>query len=428
MNTNPRKLIAATAALIVLVVALAGCTMPPLPTPTSIPYPPDVTDVPPTDTPAPTPTPIAPPPTATPEPPTPEPVEMATYRRNEWGLAFQYPAEWQILEESGERTVLVSGAGLSMFMVHFAAQGLDLSPALLRSVLEDISAPGEEVVLGEAAWRSVGGYDAEVTRVTAMVAGTNMSGPMTLVSDPKTGYSFLFLAWTAKSQVDQQQPTFDAIFDSVEFFPPRAALEQPAGPATSIEGQLAILNESYFTSAGGTLRFVGEVQNDADVAAEDAYVRVQLFDGDGAQLTDEEWSIPMNLIPKGDRSPFEVLFIHPPADWSTYKVEARAEQADFMLRYTYSDLEIVEHSSQVPDFGDYKITGLVQNTGDKVARFVQVTATLYDSEGTVVAVDYTFVEADLLEPGDTSAFAVTLVGTSGPADSYRVQVQGTEAD
>jgi len=255
-----------------------------------------------------------------------------------------------------------------------------------------------------------------------------MSGPITLVSDPKTGYSFLFLAWTAKPLLDQHQPTFDAIFDSVEFFPPRAALEQPADASTSIGGGLAILNESYFTDLGGTLRFVGEVQNNAGVAAEDVDVRVRLFDGDGALLTDEEWSISMNLIPAGDRAPFEVLFTRPPADWSTYTVDARAEQADFMLRYTYRDLEIVEHTSEAPDFGDYKITGLVRNTGDKIARFVQVSATLYDTEGAVVGVDHTFVEADLLEPGDTSAFEVLILSTSGSADAYSLLVQGTEAD
>ena len=427
MRTNLRKLIATAAASIVLIAALAGCTIPPPPSATSIPYPPDVTDVPPTDTPAPTRTPTASPPTATPEPPTPA-VEMATHRRNEWGLAFQYPAGWQVLEESGARSVLVSGADLSMFLVQYEERELDFSPALLRSVLEGMVAPGEEFALEEAAWRSIGGYDAEVTRITATVEGLEMSGPITLVSDPKTGYSFLFLAWTAKPLLDQHQPTFDAIFDSVEFFPPRAALEQPADPSPPIERRLAILNESYSTDIGGTLRFVGEVQNNAEVAIEDVYVRVQLFDGDGAQLTDEEWSIPMNLILAGDRSPFEVLFIHPPADWSTYKVEARAEQADFMLRYTYRDLEIVDHTSEVPDFGDYKISGLVKNTGGKVARFVLATATLYDPEGTVVAVDYTFVEADLLDPGATSSFEMTILSSSGPADSYRLQAQGAEAD
>ena len=99
-----------------------------------------------------------------------------------------------------------------------------------------------------------------------------------------------------------------------------------------------------------------------------------------------------------------------------------------MLTYTYSDLEIVEHASETPYFGDYEISGLVKNTGDGDAESVQVTITLYHVDGDVVEVEYAFVEADVLEPGATSSFETTIFGTAAPMDSYGLLVQGTEAD
>jgi hypothetical protein len=157
-------------------------------------------------------------------------------------------------------------------------------------------------------------------------------------------------------------------------------------------------------------------------------VLVRLLGRSGELLTDERWFVPVNLIPAGDRAPFEVLFTDPPQSWLSYDVQASGDPADFMLTYVYTDLEIAHHSGQVPEFGHFQISGLVRNTGRLDARFVQVTATLYDDEEAVVAVGYTFVEADVLKAGATSSFTLTFYDWAAPAADYRLLVQGTEAD
>jgi hypothetical protein len=358
----------------------------------------------------------------TPQEPPPA-ADLVTYRRDEWGMSFDYPAAWDIMEESEESVILYHWAELTMFLVQVEEEEVEFSPEVFQALLEAFAGSEGDIEIGEPTSVTIGGYDAAATRVTAGVEGIEMTGPVAWVASPETGTSFLYVVLTVGALAEERQPTFDAIFDSVEFYAPTAPAPPPA-----VEGELQIINVSQYVDSGGTLHFVGEVQNNVGVTVEDVSVDVRLFDDEGEMLTDEEWSIPMNLIPDGDKSPFEVLFLEPPDEWATFEIEPSGEVADFMLKYTYSDLEIVEHASDIPDFGDYQITGQVRNTGDKDAQFVQVTITLYGADGSVVSVDYTFLEGDVLESGDTAPFEILIFGTAGPADSYRLQVQGTEAD
>jgi hypothetical protein len=440
VRMKPWKPLVALVSLALLVAGPVGCAPPPgvptlvpshtPPAPTDTPVPPTATPLPPTDTPLPpTPTPLSP--TDTPLPPavTPTAAAVTAYSRDDWGLAFQHPAGWEIMAESDEQAILVHRADLTMFLVHFEARELGFSAEALRALLETFAGPAGDVEIGEAEEHTIGGQDAAMTQVSATIEGIEMSGSIALVTSPDGDSSFVLLAWTLKALSEQQQPTFDAIFDSVAFSPPRASggTATPA-PVVFQEDELEIINARHYADLGGTLHVVGEVWNKRDVAVEDVRVLVRLFDDDGAMLTDERWSITMNLIPAGDRSPFEVLFLDPPEYWFIYEMRASGEPADFMLVYTYTDLEIVKHSGQVPDHGNYQISGLVRNMGDKDAQFVQVTATLYDDEGTVVAMGYTYAEADVLQAGATSSFAMTFYDWAAPADSYRLLVQGTEAD
>ena len=432
MKKNQPSPWAALVTLALLAVLVAGCPNPSAPTVTATPYRPDDGDGPLTDAPLPpTSTPLSPKvtplptPSPTAAPPTPAPApEIASYSRAAWGLTFSYPASWKVLQETDQQVTLIHQGDLTMFLVRFEAAELGFSPEVLKSLLEDFAGPAGDVEIGEAHARPIAGQDAAATRLTATIEGVEMSGPIAVLSHPETGSSFVLLAWTLRALAGQQQPTFDAIFESVDFFPPEPP---PATAEGDSQGGLQIINARHYTDLGGTLHVVGEVQNNSGEPVEDVDVLVRLYASDGAMLTDERWSLPVNLIPAGDRAPFEVLFTHAPDNWATYDLEAGGEPADFMLRYTYGELEIAEHRGQVPDFGDYEISGLVRNVGDKDAKFVQVTATLYDGEGTVVGVDYTFVEADVMQAGGLSAFEITVFGVAAPVDSYRLLVEGTEA-
>ncbi len=218
MKTNGWKLMAAAFILTMLVSGLAGCGG--KAEPTATPVPPTPTSVPPTPTPVP-PTPTPEPPTPTVVPPTPTPaVKTATYRRDDWGIAFEYPADWNVMQETDDQVILIKEADLTVLLVQFVAEEVPFSPVVFRELLSVFAGPDGEIEIGEATSRIIGGQDAAATRITATVEGIEMTGPIVLVANPETGYSFMYLAWTLDALSEEKQPTFDAIFDSVEFFTP----------------------------------------------------------------------------------------------------------------------------------------------------------------------------------------------------------------
>jgi hypothetical protein len=72
----------------------------------------------------------------------------------------------------------------------------------------------------------------------------------------------------------------------------------------------------------------------------------------------------------------------------------------------------------------------VQNNSSQTAKFVQVSATLYDSNNKVVGTDFTYTNPSEIEPGQKAPFEITIRPdsvTSGDLniiDHYAVQVSG----
>ena len=83
-----------------------------------------------------------------------------------------------------------------------------------------------------------------------------------------------------------------------------------------------------------------------------------------------------------------------------------------------------------PNLPQYHIVGEVQNNGSETAKFVEVSATLYDSNNKVIGTESTFTKPSDIEPGQKAPFEVT-VGTDkvmggdlSIIDHYAVQASG----
>lgn len=437
MNTRIRLFVCLLlVGMVVLAVSACGATPTPLPTatpvpPTATPIPPTATPVPPTDTPVPpTDTPV--PPTDTPVPTdTPEPTpaaDMDTYRNEVWGIAIDYPAGWDV-EESGDQVMLSKQSELTMLLVSALPGEMPLSAETLMQMANSFMGEGITINSEDIESGTIGGYDAAIAPLVADQDGIELAGRLALVAPADVDYTYLFVSITLSALWEQQAPLLEMMINSVEFFTPVAAPPEPtAAPVSGVVEDLELANISNYVDAGGTLHFVGEVVNTGEVAVESVNVSIVLFDDAGAQIAMEEWAIPMNYIPAGQTSPFEVLFLDPPEGASRWEAYVDAIPADFMLDYTYADLVFSEHSSRAPDYGDLEILGVVENVGEFDATFVQVVATVYGAEGNVVAVDYTFVEADVLGAGESSPFTMTFVGMAGDPDRYVLLVQGAYSE
>jgi len=80
------------------------------------------------------------------------------------------------------------------------------------------------------------------------------------------------------------------------------------------------------------------------------------------------------------------------------------------------------HTGFFDSLGYYHVVGEVQNNGDGALQFVKITATFYDSAGTVVATSFTYTMIEILHAGQKSPFDVFLFDKAQSAKVARYEL------
>jgi hypothetical protein len=75
---------------------------------------------------------------------------------------------------------------------------------------------------------------------------------------------------------------------------------------------------------------------------------------------------------------------------------------------------ILSHSSYVSSTGNMHIVGEVINESFQPIRFVEITATFYDSNNRVIGTDFTFTNPSTLQPGQIAPFDMIIIEGSIP--------------
>jgi hypothetical protein len=181
-------------------------------------------------------------------------------------------------------------------------------------------------------------------------------------------------------------------------------------------------NHSTYTTVLDSLYIVGEVQNNSASNIRFVRVNADLFNSNQSLVDTDFGYTYLDVLPPGTKTCFAVLFFDAPEHWSTYRLSgtflAGGEYAPNLVLF---DVSITEDT-----FGYPKILGQVRNDGSETARYVQLVATLYNSAGTVIDCDFTYVNSTHLSPGQTSSFEFSYFSDhTKNYSSYRVQVQGS---
>lgn len=181
-------------------------------------------------------------------------------------------------------------------------------------------------------------------------------------------------------------------------------------------------NHSHYIDNLGSLRIVGEVQNNTHQHLHSVRITTKLFDSEGQVRGDESSYTKLDVLPPGDKTCFDVLFWIEPADWSYY---------EFEVQYRYGgtpppDLSVLnKHGSYDSNSGWYVIDGEVRNDAGLRIEYVRPVGTVYDASGTAVGCKYTYVDTVHLDPGQTSPFELIFRDQDyRHVDSYRVQIGG----
>lgn len=92
-----------------------------------------------------------------------------------------------------------------------------------------------------------------------------------------------------------------------------------------------------------------------------------------------------------------------------------------------SDFTVLSSSDYIDSIDFYHIVGELQNNSDRVVRFVEVTATLYDDQDVVVGRPFGFALIDVMRPGERSPFHVIFTDSEqiNKIVSYKLSISST---
>ena len=86
-------------------------------------------------------------------------------------------------------------------------------------------------------------------------------------------------------------------------------------------------------------------------------------------------------------------------------------------------IDLVQIESQENELGELAVIGEVQNTGTAALEYVEIVGTFYDEEGVIVWTESTYLDLEIVEPGQSSPFRLLLSVPAADVASYRIQAQ-----
>jgi hypothetical protein len=192
-------------------------------------------------------------------------------------------------------------------------------------------------------------------------------------------------------------------------------------------GDVTIVSHSSFYTSLNTLYIVGEVENTGDVSTEFTKVTATLYDSEDAVIDTTVGYATLDILPPGRKSPFYIMILEDDGalDVDHYSLTVSWSDAD---EEKESVLEILSSSSDTDALDFLHVTGEIKNTGSATANEVMVSATFYDSEGTVVGRDWEYAEPENLSPDQTGTFDVELIysGQIAKVASYSLTAESQE--
>lgn len=176
------------------------------------------------------------------------------------------------------------------------------------------------------------------------------------------------------------------------------------------------------TSIGG-LFVLGEVVNTSGQALEQVRVDVTLVDDAGAEITNAESLIALDLLDPDKKAPFAILFGETPAKFARFRAFVTHAVPAYVGSY-YRDLEVRDLKNEGDRYASYTVSGTIANIGPEEASNVQVILTAYDALGRVIATRKVEPEYNVVPQGSATNFSAVLVPVGGPVDRVEAVAQG----
>ncbi len=170
-------------------------------------------------------------------------------------------------------------------------------------------------------------------------------------------------------------------------------------------GDVFIQNDQQYIGSDGSLHIVGEIENNSNVPLNQIKITANLLDENGFQIAQVNGNPINNVVMPGMNGAFDIIITGSDSrnvvDYDLefdYKI---AEPKNQVIQITSSE---IKQNAQ----GNLIISGTLENKGEITANMINVIATLYDRDGTVVAISSVEIQPDFLRAGDTNFFIIPI--------------------
>jgi LysM repeat protein len=180
-----------------------------------------------------------------------------------------------------------------------------------------------------------------------------------------------------------------------------------------------------YETPAGSLWCLGEVVNTAPAPVTNVQMLVTLFNSDGQRMAEEDTFVAADLIPVGERAPFGVLFVDPPAGQMVPRVTTLRGEVAGELTAAYISMSAVETEGKLSG-PQFEVNGKAQNDDtERSAGRVSVTVTTYDANGLVTGFRQETMELEApLAPGTSAPFSMLLNFHGDPPTDFSVVAIG----
>jgi len=195
-------------------------------------------------------------------------------------------------------------------------------------------------------------------------------------------------------------------------------------PTPEPQIELEAENYTYYRDIIESLWFVGEITNKGDAPAGDVQIAVSLLDNNGNVVA--TGSDIVFLIQANGKFPFRILVDNAPQEWKEVKIQIQGSPYDNQTFFPiYTDLTIENVTGKSQAYGNYELTGIVKNTGTKIATLVHIVAAAYDEAGKVIDVGDTYATFDEIAPGGDSPFSLDFGNIDDAPAKYEIFAQSS---
>jgi hypothetical protein len=202
----------------------------------------------------------------------------------------------------------------------------------------------------------------------------------------------------------------------------QSAAKEEVGPAVEM------LQSSIYTGGLNIPYIIGVVRNNTERPLKFVEIVASTFDEDGTFVDSGTTFAMTQVLLPADVVPFELSFLDAPA-FASYELAVEFDEVDpDDLKEICRAFEINDAAGSVDLFG-YEITGQVTSGCVDTVESIEIIVAVYDAEGRLIGVDWSFPELDELALGATSPFGLLLTGVdAGAVASFELLVEGTTKD